>query len=52
MTTGFTQGEIDLDSRFKYPGLRKWHRKGYWEKDIVDYKTENLKTSARFSLLI
>ena len=41
-------GEIDLDSRWQYPGLGIFHRTGYWEKDIVDYKTENLKAAASF----
>jgi iron complex outermembrane receptor protein len=26
-----------------YPGLGVWYRSGYWEKDIVDYHTQNLK---------
>ncbi|CAN5665303.1 TonB-dependent receptor [soil metagenome] len=26
-----------------YPGLGAWYRSGYWEKDIVDYNTQNLK---------
>ncbi len=26
-----------------YPGLGTWYRSGYWEKDIVDYNTQNLK---------
>ena len=38
-------GEIDTASILQYPGLDRWHRKGYWEKDLVDYDTENLKTS-------
>lgn len=28
------------------PGLRIWHRDGYWEKDIVDYNTKNIKLGA------
>ena len=38
-------GEIDTASILDYPGLKRWHRKGYWEKDLVDYDTKNLKTS-------
>ena len=38
-------GEIDTASILQYPGLERWHRRGYWEKDLVDYDTENLKTS-------
>jgi len=29
-----------------YPGLGTWYRSGYWEKDIVDYNTHNLKLGA------
>ena len=28
-----------------FPGLGIWYRSGYWEKDIVDYNTDNLKFS-------
>ena len=28
-----------------FPGLGRWHRTGYWEQDIVDYDTKNLKTA-------
>jgi hypothetical protein len=38
-------GEFDSTTGIAYPGLARWHRKGYWEQDLVDYKTENLKTS-------
>ena len=30
----------------QYPGLMIWHRDGYWEKDIVDYNTKNIKLGA------
>lgn len=30
-------------SRRNFPGLLIWHRKGYEEKDLVDYNTRNLK---------
>ena len=30
----------------QYPGLNVWYRTGYWEKDLVDYNTENLKLGA------
>ena len=33
------------------PGLGRWHRTGYWEQDIVDYDTKNLKASAAFHYL-
>ena len=42
---------LDLQSRWMTPGLRRWHRTGYWEKDIVDYDTKNLKVSAAFHYL-
>ena len=42
---------LDIQSRWMTPGLRRWHRTGYWEKDIVDYDTENLKASAALHYL-
>lgn len=30
------------------PGLGRWYRTGYLEKDIVDYNTDNLKASGAF----
>nr|CCG00164.1 TonB-dependent receptor [uncultured Flavobacteriia bacterium]CCG00898.1 TonB-dependent receptor, plug [uncultured Flavobacteriia bacterium] len=42
---------LDIQSRWMTPGLRRWHRTGYWEKDIVDYDTKNLKASAAFHYL-
>ena len=34
----------NLNLRYlQYPGLGKFHRTGYMEKDIVDYNTRNLK---------
>ena len=42
---------LDLQSRWMTPGLRRWHRTGYWEKDIVDYDTKNLKASAALHYL-
>ncbi|MEJ6492515.1 MAG: carboxypeptidase-like regulatory domain-containing protein, partial [Flavobacteriales bacterium] len=42
---------LDINSRIQSPGLGRWHRTGYWEKDIVDYDTENLKASAAFHYL-
>lgn len=32
-----------LSSRRQFPGLNVWHRDGYWEKDLVDYNTKNIK---------
>jgi iron complex outermembrane receptor protein len=31
-----------------YPGVGRYYRTGYWEKDIVDYNTNNLKLGAAF----
>ena len=38
-------GDTSNAQLIAYPGISQWHRKGYWEKDLVDYNTENLKTS-------
>ena len=35
----------DPGGRYSFPGLGRWHRTGYWEQDIVDYDTKNLKTA-------
>jgi outer membrane receptor protein involved in Fe transport len=43
---------LDLSAVKNTPGLRRWHRTGYWEKDIVDYKTENLKAAAAIHFMI
>lgn len=37
---------------FDYPGLRKFHRTGYMEKDIVDYNTKNLKAQTSLHYMI
>lgn len=42
---------LDVQSRWMTPGLRRWHRTGYWEKDIVDYDTKNLKAAAALHYL-
>ena len=34
------------------PGLKRWHRPGYWEKDVADYKTENLKSSVALHFML
>ena len=41
----------DNQAIWQTPGLGRWHRTGYWEQDIVDYDTENLKTSLAFHYL-
>tara|TARA_B100001250_G_scaffold275655_1_gene238139 strand:- start:9038 stop:11875 length:2838 start_codon:yes stop_codon:yes gene_type:complete len=35
-----------------HPGLKKWHRTGYMEKDIVDYETKNLKAQGSMHYMI
>ena len=37
---------------FDYPGLGKFHRTGYIEKDIVDYNTKNLKAQTSLHYMI
>ena len=29
-----------IQARWQTPGLGRWHRTGYWERDIVDYDTK------------
>jgi len=43
---------LDLSAVWQSPGLRRWHRTGYWEKDVVDYKTENLKANAALHFML
>ncbi len=43
---------LDLSAVWQTPGLRRWHRTGYWERDIVDYKTENLKANAAMHFML
>ena len=41
-------GENDKTNRggqYSVPGLGMYYREGYWEKDLVDYNTYNVKTS-------
>lgn len=44
-------GIPDLALIRDYPGLGRYHRTGYREKDVVDYDTENLKVNAAFHYL-
>ena len=44
-------GIPDLALIRDYPGLGRYHRTGYWEKDVVDYDTENFKANAAFHYL-
>ncbi len=37
---------------FDFPGLGKFHRTGYMEKDIVDYNTENLKAQTSLHYML
>ena len=43
---------LDNQAIWQTPGLGRWHRTGYWERDIVDYDTKNLKASAAFHYLV
>ncbi|MBT5437918.1 MAG: TonB-dependent receptor plug domain-containing protein, partial [Flavobacteriales bacterium] len=43
---------LDNQAKWQTPGLGRWHRTGYWERDIVDYDTKNLKASAALHYLI
>ncbi|HIF14188.1 MAG TPA: TonB-dependent receptor, partial [Bacteroidetes bacterium] len=36
---------LDNAGKWQTPGLGRWHRTGYWEKDIVDYDTRNFKSA-------
>ena len=42
----------DPNAIINTPGLLRWHRTGYWEKEIVDYNTENLKAAAAFHFML
>lgn len=43
------QAEFDYtNATITYPGLRVFHRRGYHEKDLVDYNSYNFKTGAAF----
>ena len=44
--TGFTPEYVD------FPGLGKYHRTGYMEKDIVDYNTRNFKAQSSLHYMI
>lgn len=37
---------------FTHPGLKKFHRTGYMEKDIVDYNTKNFKAQSSLHYMI
>ena len=43
---------LDPAAIWQTPGLKRWHRTGYWEKDVADYKTENLKSSVALHFMI
>jgi iron complex outermembrane receptor protein len=46
LTTTFQSEYLD------FPGLGKFHRTGYMEKEIVDYNTKNLKTQTSLHYMI
>lgn len=37
-----------LSQQAQYPGLKRWYRDGYKERDLVDYNSENLKLAGAF----
>ncbi len=37
---------VSKGQQIQYPGLKRWYRTGYEEKDLVDYNTKNLKLGA------
>ena len=43
---------LDPSAIWQTPGLKRWHRTGYWEKDVADYKTENLKSSVALHFML
>ena len=52
-----TDGDLNNPSGFvleykDYPGLGKFHRTGYMEKDIVDYNTINLKAQSSLHFML
>lgn len=52
-----TDGDLNNQKSFQakyldFPGLGKFHRTGYMEKDIVDYDTKNLKAQSSLHYMI
>jgi iron complex outermembrane receptor protein len=52
-----TDGDLNNQTSFQseylnFPGLGKFHRTGYMEKDIVDYNTKNLKAQTSLHYMI
>jgi iron complex outermembrane recepter protein len=45
-------GDTSLAAMVADPGLGRWHRKGYWEQDLVDYDTENFKAALGLHYMI
>jgi iron complex outermembrane recepter protein len=48
----FYQGNDYSAISVQSPGLNVWYRTGYWEKDIVDYDTKNLKLGAAIHAMV
>lgn len=40
--------DLSPGQRLDYPGLGTFYRTGYWERDMVNYNTNNLKTNVGF----
>ncbi len=41
-----------LQNYITHPGIKKWHRTGYLEKEIVDYNTKNLKAQSSLHYML
>ena len=41
-----------LFEQFRHPGLWRFYRTGYWEEDLANYDSYNLKTSAAIHYMI
>jgi outer membrane receptor protein involved in Fe transport len=44
--------QVSKSSKYSDPGLGAYYRDGYWEKDLVNYNTRNLKTNALLAFKI
>lgn len=47
--SGTSNDATSLTGQKQAPGLGIWHRDGYWEKDLVDYNSQNLKAGLTMS---
>ena len=47
-----TRDNTSLFEQFEHPGLGRIYRTGYWERDLADYNSYNLKSSVGIHYLI